>query len=152
VGLSPRDPAARFQKERRPVRIGDKANHPSWGFHYLCSAACPELKEKAGAPLPRRAVGGGVAPGRSDIAVAPHQDGKEPGTRSGGSTDVDVEPGEERDADVNTCTTGERLPRRNAFTPEHQRHVFVRPATTTPSPHREHRGLSPLFPPSWSFL
>jgi hypothetical protein len=133
------------------VRIGGKANHPSWGFLYLCSAACPEWKEKAGAPLPRRAVGGGVAPGRSDIAVAPHQEGKEPGTRSGGSTDHDVEPREERD-DVNTYTTGERLPRRNAFTPEHQRHAFVRPATTTPSPHREHRSPFLLFSPPWSFL
>jgi hypothetical protein len=44
--------------------------------------------------------------GRSDIAVAPHQEGKKPGTRSGGSTDHDVEPGEERVADVNTYTTG----------------------------------------------
>jgi hypothetical protein len=133
------------------VRIGGKANHPSWGFLYLCSAACPEWKEKAGAPLPRRAVGGGVAPGRSDIAVVPHQEGKEPGTRSGGSTDHDVEPREERN-DVNTYTTGERLPRRNAFTPEHQRHAFFRLATTTPSPHREHRSPFLLFSPPWSFL
>jgi hypothetical protein len=49
-------------------------------------------------------LGENVAPGRSSIAVAPHQEGKEPGTRSGGSTDHDIEPGEERD-DVNTCTT-----------------------------------------------
>jgi hypothetical protein len=53
---------------------------------------------------------------------------------------------------VNTCTTGERLHRRNAFTPEHQRHVFDRPATTTPSPHREHRDLSLLLPPLGFFL
>jgi hypothetical protein len=50
-------------------------------------------------------LGEGVAPERSDIADAPHQEGKEPGTSGGGSTDRDVEPREERD-DVNTCATG----------------------------------------------
>jgi hypothetical protein len=113
------------------VRIGDKANHPYWGFHSLCSAACPELKKKAGAPLPRRAVGGGVAPGRRSVAVAPHQEGKEPGTGSGGSTDHDVEPREERD-DVNNCIAGTPSRRNINDTPSSGRpRLHRRPTVST---------------------
>jgi hypothetical protein len=36
--------------------------------------------------------------------------------------------------------------------PEHRRHATDRPATTTPSPHREHCGPSTLFPSLVSFL
>jgi hypothetical protein len=57
------------------------------------------------AAAPRR-WGEGVAPERIGIAVAPHQEEKEPRTSGGRSTDHDVEPGEERD-DENTCATGE---------------------------------------------
>jgi hypothetical protein len=39
-------------------------------------------------------------------AAASRRARKKPGTRSGGSTDRDIEPGEERIADVNTYTTG----------------------------------------------
>jgi hypothetical protein len=58
VDLSPSRPRGADSKGEEAVWVGGKANHPSWGFLYLCSAACPEWKEKAGAPLPRRAVGG----------------------------------------------------------------------------------------------
>jgi hypothetical protein len=144
--FSPRGPAERIQKGRRQCGLEARLTTPLG-----VSSTSARLRARSGRRKRARRcraapLGEGVAPGRSDIAVAPHQEGKEPGTRSGGSTDHDVEPGEERD-DVNTCTTGERLPRRNAFTPEHQRHAFVRPATSTPSPHREHRGLSLLFSP-----
>jgi hypothetical protein len=58
VDLSPSRPRGADSKGEEAVWVGGKANHPSWGFLYLCSAACPEWKEKAGAPLLRRAVGG----------------------------------------------------------------------------------------------
>jgi hypothetical protein len=57
-GFPPRGPAARIQKGRRQCGLEARLTTPLGVFLHLCSVACPEWKEKAGAPLPRRAVGG----------------------------------------------------------------------------------------------
>jgi hypothetical protein len=143
----PRGPAARIQKGRRQCGLEARLTTPL-GVSNPPARPCAKVEGEGGraSAAPRRW-------GKEQAAVLlrcarrgrSRRPGREPGTRSDGSTDHDVEPGEERDADVNTCITGERLPRRNTFTPEHQRHANDRPATTTPSPHREHRGLSLLL-------
>jgi hypothetical protein len=116
------------------VCVGGKANHPYWGFLYLCAAACSEWKEKAGAPLPRRAIEGRSRRPCSCVALGEGgAEDREPGTRSGGSTNHDVEPGEERDADVNTYVTWEHLLRRNtdATTPAGRPRLHRRPLVST---------------------
>jgi hypothetical protein len=110
---------------------GGKSTHPLLGSPLPPPPVCAGLGETAGAPPPRRA-----GRGRS----------REPGAagaRTGAAEYI---------AGVNTCTTGGVYLAGTPSRPEHRRLATDRPATTTPSPHREHRGPSSLFSPLDSFL
>jgi hypothetical protein len=56
-GFSPRAAAATIQKERAGGHGGRASLPPSWGFHFHRTAVSTGLREKAGAPPPRHAVG-----------------------------------------------------------------------------------------------
>jgi hypothetical protein len=131
----PRGPAARIQKGRRQCGLEARLTTPLG-----VSSTSARLRARSGRRKRARRcraapLGEGVAPGRSSIAVAPHQEGKEPGTRSGGSTDHDVEPEGER-AGVNTYATGEHLPHRNtdATSPAGRPRLHRRPLVSTAAP------------------
>jgi hypothetical protein len=144
-----RSPAAWIQKGRGAVRGEGKTNHPHWGF-----------------PPPRFGGGLGEEEGGRARAAAPRRWGKKAGgpcccvcgTRREPRTGGAKRRGQRREHGPRRRVKGGarrrgHQHRRNAITPEPLRHAFVRPATSTPSPHREHhRGLSPLSPSPWSVL
>jgi hypothetical protein len=139
-----RSPAAWIQKGRGAVRGEGKTNHPHWGF-----------------PPPRFGGGLGEEEGGRARAAAPRRWGKKAGaprccvcgtgrkprTREGAKhRGQRREHGPRRRVKGGARRRGHQH-RRNAITPEPLRHAFVRPATSTPSHHREHPGPLSLFSP-----
>jgi hypothetical protein len=125
------------------VRIGDKTNHPSWGFPPPLFGGVLGEEGEGGRALPRRAVGGkGQAARAAALRWAREEPESGPGARNQGRREHGP-----RRRTKGGARRREQLHRRNAFTPEHQRPAFVRPATSTPSPRREHHGLPLLFSP-----
>jgi hypothetical protein len=153
----PSSPLRGFKRRggRRGLEAGPTT--PLLGFLLPHRGRVPRSGKGAGAP-PRRAVerrGGRadaatrqlkreprVESGRRDIFTAkytgPRWGKKEANARSGGISDRSCRVQRRR----------EHLRHRGASTsPGHRRLVFVRPATSTPTPHREHRGHPSLFSP-----
>jgi hypothetical protein len=138
-----RSPAAWIQKGRGAVRGEGKTNHPHWGF-----------------PPPRFGGGLGEEEGGRACAAAPRRWGKKAGgpcccvrgTRQEPRTGGAKRQGQRREHGPRRRVKGGarrrgHLHRRNAITPEPLRPIFVRPATPTPTPHREHHGHPLLFSP-----
>jgi hypothetical protein len=125
---------------------------PSWGFCFHFAAACQGWGEKAGAP-PRRAVG--RRSGRA--AAATHRSEGKPRTGHGAGTSTPPGNAGLRQEGKKPRTSrgqgaGAEAATTNVNTYLAIARLFTEPATTPPSPHREHRSpfLSsfpwPLFP------
>jgi hypothetical protein len=150
-GFHPAVAAPGFKSEGGRQRASCPRHQPHWGFPFP-----PQLRErrereeKEAPPLRRAKEGRGhtgaptTCQGRSAPPPRRAGRGREPGAgaRTGAA------------GDVRRCEhlhhrghlhRWERLHR-----PEHRRHATDRPATTTPSPHREHRPATLLSSPPWT--
>jgi hypothetical protein len=120
-------------------------------FHPICESAvrgsrrrrrCCDPREDAATPARRRRARGGA---RRVARRTGRRRGREPGAgaRTGAAEYV-----RRRE---HLHHRGHLHRRERLHCPEHRRHATDRPATTTPSPHSEHRGHSTLFSSLVSF-
>jgi hypothetical protein len=130
-------------------RASRPSYQPHWGFPFpLHLRGRREREEKEASPLRRAEEGRGhtgtptMCQGRS--APPPRRAGRGRSRERGAGARTGAV------GDVRRC--GHLLHRERLHCPEHHRHATddPKPATTTPSPHREHRPTTLLSSPSWS--